>query len=207
MAAQNVNKYYSDLLIAQYANKPKAVAHMQLLIDKLLDNNAIGQIENAFNLDTAIGKQLDVVGKYIGLDRYVSDVGINGDNIAMTDDEYRLLLKLQVIQNYSTHSFESIDNSVYAFFGVTLIPSYGIMTMVYFADTAIIDTVLLGVRKNVLPSPMGVGIIGIIKTEENKKYFGLYNGYNEDDDLVGGLYKGDITTAGALLTTDDIIIL
>jgi hypothetical protein len=81
------------------------------------------------------------------------------------------------------------------------------MTMVYFADTAIIDTVLLGVRKNVLPSPMGVGIIGIVKTEANIKYFGLYNGYNEDDNLVGGLYTGDITTAGALLTTDDIIIL
>jgi hypothetical protein len=60
---------YSDLLILQYKNKPKAVALIDGLYDILYANGLILDVQDGFNIDTAVGKQLDILGKYIGVDR------------------------------------------------------------------------------------------------------------------------------------------
>ncbi len=70
MSLQDLINYYVNLLIVQYHNKPKAMATIQLLAETLIANNIFLQIENAFDVDTAIGKQLDILGKYAGVDRY-----------------------------------------------------------------------------------------------------------------------------------------
>jgi Protein of unknown function (DUF2612) len=62
--------YYQQLLILQYANQPKAVATIGVLVDEILQNGLIFQLETAFDLDTAVGAQLDILGQYIGVTRY-----------------------------------------------------------------------------------------------------------------------------------------
>lgn len=70
---ENLKKYFTNLLILQYKNKPKAKATIEALVTAMFsDTNGNifpTQIQNAYNLDTAIGKQLDVIGKYVGYDR------------------------------------------------------------------------------------------------------------------------------------------
>jgi hypothetical protein len=137
--------YYKNLLIIQYNNKPKAQETIELNLNALLKDDILNQLEDAFNLETAIGKQLDILGKYIGLDRFFSqpaniigdffsfstystfttdtgDLGfstystfgtettkflsynnITGTQI-LSDDDYRFLLKLKIIQNNIDHS-------------------------------------------------------------------------------------------------------
>lgn len=60
---------YLNLLILQYKGKPKAVAVCTLLIQNALTNYLAAQMAQAFNLETAVGAQLDIIGQYVGAPR------------------------------------------------------------------------------------------------------------------------------------------
>jgi hypothetical protein len=232
-----VTQYYADLLIAQYANKTKAVDTITLTADKLIDNEIIAAIQGGFDIDTAVGNQLDILGKIVGTSRYITNTILDttkfyipldssgtkipitdtkitlvnrqtgGSATSLSDDEFRFLLKLKIIRNYSDNSFKSMDDSIQQFFQSALIASYGIMNIVYFAESSIFDIVIKGASKDLLPRPMGVNIVGIIKTDADTSLFGLYDGTNDNDILIGGLYDGNLQDAGELLDLDDIVLL
>jgi hypothetical protein len=63
--------YYSDLLLYQYVNLPKARAHIAALAGAAICDFVAFQVKDAFDLDTAVGDQLDVLGQYIGFDRRI----------------------------------------------------------------------------------------------------------------------------------------
>ena len=62
--------YYVNLLIIQYHDKPKAKATIALLINLIWANLIIFQIRDGFDWRTAVGPQLDIVGKWEGLSRF-----------------------------------------------------------------------------------------------------------------------------------------
>ena len=65
--------YYVDLLIIQYRDKAKAVGHIEALTELLMIYDLIRAVENAYDPDTAVGVQLDILAKYVGADRIVTD--------------------------------------------------------------------------------------------------------------------------------------
>lgn len=67
---QEIIDYYTNLLIIQYHEKIKAKATIQALITALLADGLILDVDRAFDLDTAVGAQLDTIGKYVGVDRF-----------------------------------------------------------------------------------------------------------------------------------------
>lgn len=199
--------YYVDLLIIQYNNKPKARATIAALAAELLASAVYFDVENGYSIETAVGKQLDVLGKYADIDRFyrgqilegffsfityeeVDDVPegrigfadysdfetksgewlayykIISENLVLPDEDFRILLKLRIIQNNSDHSHKSIDDSIHRFFPGVLIPdSIGSMVMDYFVfenDLPIIDVAR---KKDVLPRPAGVRLRYFIEKE------------------------------------------
>lgn len=66
---ENIINYYVNLLIIQYNNKPRARATVKLLVNELWKDDLYDSVLNGYNLNTAVGVQLDVLGKYIGLNR------------------------------------------------------------------------------------------------------------------------------------------
>lgn len=74
-------KYYLNLLIIQYRNKPKAKATIETLVKSLFEdvNGNIFGLEyiNAFDLDTAELAQLEVLAKYIGYDNSLEIINTN----------------------------------------------------------------------------------------------------------------------------------
>ena len=64
--------YYSNLLTIQYNGKPKAKATIEMLVKLLWANNTLHQIRDAFDVNTAVGTQLDILGMWVGVDRYVT---------------------------------------------------------------------------------------------------------------------------------------
>ena len=74
---ENVIDYYVNLLITQYNQLEKARATIDLQVRTLLDNDIYSQVQDGYNLETAVGVQLDVLGQYIGIDRNVSSEQIN----------------------------------------------------------------------------------------------------------------------------------
>lgn len=62
-------EYYQDLLIAQYHDKPKAREIVKANIEEELCNLLEQKVKDAFDVDTAIGAQLDIIGKWVGIER------------------------------------------------------------------------------------------------------------------------------------------
>lgn len=95
-------EYYVNLLIIQYAsgNQPKAQATIALLASQLIASGIFFDVMNAYNIvptstdhwdeggswddgqswdgaqDTAVGIQLDVLGKYVGVNRFYTNINL-----------------------------------------------------------------------------------------------------------------------------------
>ena len=94
--------YYKNLLIIQYHDKAKAQAVISNWVDCMVADGLFLDLPEAFNVDTAIGAQLDLIGKIVGLPRYGFD-----------DDQYRILLNLRIITNNTGVSMKDIDDIMY----------------------------------------------------------------------------------------------
>lgn len=67
---KKIKKYYSNLLIIQYHDKPKAKATIELLAGLIYANMVLLQIQDGFNWKTALSAQLDIIGEWIGADKF-----------------------------------------------------------------------------------------------------------------------------------------
>ena len=71
---QDVKTYYADLLILQYRNKPKARETIKIGADIYLGDGIIFQLQDILDIDTAVGAQLDIIGKILDCPRVVQGV-------------------------------------------------------------------------------------------------------------------------------------
>lgn len=76
MTNEELIQYYINLLIIQYKNLDKAPKHIREVVSKLIIYELAIQVRDGYNIDetlgkTAVGKQLDVLAKYVGVDRIV----------------------------------------------------------------------------------------------------------------------------------------
>ncbi|MEE0059278.1 MAG: DUF2612 domain-containing protein [Acutalibacteraceae bacterium] len=65
----DLRKYYSNLLTVQYHEKEKAVSEIELGASTFAGDWVLGDIADITDVDTAVGKQLDLIGKIVGLSR------------------------------------------------------------------------------------------------------------------------------------------
>lgn len=66
--------YYANLLILQYRNKVKAPAHIAAIMEQAIFLELIRDVENGYDIETAVGVQQDVLAKYVGAKRVSSAV-------------------------------------------------------------------------------------------------------------------------------------
>ena len=162
MATSRDNDFYIQLLTSQYHSSPKAKAFLLAWIEKFRDaTDALEDIDPAFDIDLAIGAQLDILGDIVGTSRTVAFVpnGIPGRSSILTDDEYRVLLKSKVGINMWKSVKGSLNDLWNAIFGGDYIgiQDRGDMSMdVYYSSTLAAiykDFILYGY---VVPRPQGV---------------------------------------------------
>ena len=63
--------YYTDLLIMQYRTAIRARKQVSLLTKQAMADDLIVAVRDAFAVDTAVGAQLDILGKYVGVPRNI----------------------------------------------------------------------------------------------------------------------------------------
>lgn len=166
-------EYLSSLLIIQYNGKPKAKATVEA-VSKDFPDELIFAVRDGFSMDTATGIQLDILGKYLGTDRFFVDT--QGIIVALTDEEYRILLKLKAIANTSNSSHYDIDTALQNFFGNSVhAESKGDMEMTYFIPANAERVIIASIQKDVLPRPMGVGLRYIIVQTNPMFAFATYD--------------------------------
>ncbi len=63
--------YYVSTLIIQYANKTNAPLTVQEVVRLIIIYTLILSVQGGYDIDTAVGSQLDLIGKYVGVNRNV----------------------------------------------------------------------------------------------------------------------------------------
>lgn len=114
MATLNT-QFYLDLITSEHINKPKYKAWMTVLLTPFIDIiNLNDQIKRAFDLNTAVGVQLDTLGKILVLNRQVTFQPTDGSSPILNDDYYRMILKAKVVKN----QWKGTISNFYSFWNV-----------------------------------------------------------------------------------------
>lgn len=174
MTTLELSQYYTNLLILQYIGKPKAYATIQGTITPILMDQIPIDVQNAYAIGTAVGVQLDVIGKYVGVTR--SGYGIEGQPITLDDSDYTTLIKMVIIKNNSGSSLATIQNLLSVNFpGQVFVTDNQTMGLNYVIIESLgtSDLLELLVTGGYLPKPMGVELSVVILPEHTDKYFGF----------------------------------
>jgi hypothetical protein len=92
--------YYLNLLTSQYRNSPKLNKFLYALLKKYDDiSNCQLQLDMAFDVDNAVGVQLDAVGLVEGITRVVPFQPTGGLSPILDDPTFRIYIKAKAAQN------------------------------------------------------------------------------------------------------------
>lgn len=137
-----------------------------------IGNQLQGEIQSAFNISTASGQQLNILGKYAGVSR--SGNGFYGP-VTLDDADFLTLIQIAIIQNSAGSSLLAIQQLLNEFFpGEIYVFDYRNMNMSYLINTSIgsQNLVQLFVTEGVLPHPMGVGV-SVVAAPVINEFFGF----------------------------------
>jgi len=147
-------EYYKNLLIVQYNGKERASAHIEALITVIMIFELIEDVQNGFNIDTAVGAQQNILGKYLGLKR---------EALGLSDADYKTYLRYKIIQNRTNASVKEIDDLLFQFFGTTVTAyDHKIMYMSYVLFDFAYEFARALLDNGLLPKPAGVGIAEVV---------------------------------------------
>lgn len=123
--------YYTRLLTSQYQTAPVLLSWLAALLQPLDDTATwLRQFTAAYDLDYAVGPQLDVAGTIIGQSRTVGFQPTGGVSPVLDDDTYRVLLKARAAQNNWDGKINSLQGIWAQLFpgGVIVIDDHSNMT-------------------------------------------------------------------------------
>ncbi len=92
--------FYLNLVASQHSTKPKYMAWLRVLLTPFVDAIKLNEdVKNAFDLNKAVGKQLDILGKLLVQSRQVNFQPTDGSSSILDDYYYRMILKAKVVKN------------------------------------------------------------------------------------------------------------
>lgn len=101
--------YYLKLFTSQYQNSANLLAWQTALMTPLNDlANCLEGMNCAFDLDTAVGTQLDALGKLVGVSRTLPFQPSAGVSPVLDDATYRLLIRATMLENTWNGTMESL---------------------------------------------------------------------------------------------------
>ncbi len=184
MTTEELAAYYSNLLIMQYHNKTKAKAMVEATVTPVFIDQLPVEVQNAYNILTAEGVQLDVLGKYVGATRY--GARSDGTPVTLDDDDFRQLIKLIIIKNNAGSSLSVIQELLSAAFPSQIFCSDSQnmgLSYVLIESLGTEDLLEVIVTGGYLPKPMGVSISVTIEPEHEFPFFG-FRTYSAPDTTV-----------------------
>lgn len=112
-------KNYTDLITSQHHDKPNFITWLTSALSKIKDGtDATDSIVSAFDIDIAVGVQLDILGIQLGVNRVVNFQPTGGTSPVLDDDTYKLCLKAKIAIN----QWDGTTPSVYSLWS-TLFPT------------------------------------------------------------------------------------
>lgn len=75
---ESIIEYYKNLLIIQYNNLPNASATIDAVVRECVADGVAFDVRDGFSVDTAAGAQLDIIGQYVGVNRFYESQDLTG---------------------------------------------------------------------------------------------------------------------------------
>jgi hypothetical protein len=204
MTTSELINYYANLLILQYIGKPKAYATIQAIVGPVIMNQLPLAVQNAFNMDgTAVGVQLDVLGKYAGVTR--NGYGLTGQPITLDDTDFFTLIKLAILTNSAGSDLNTIQSLIAIYFpGELFVFDHKEMRMSYYINSSVgsQNLIELFITEGLLPKPMGVQLAAPIYSAP-LEFFGMVDA----QDVVAYAAQNSVSinaAAIAVATADNI---
>lgn len=151
----------------------KATQHIKLIVGPIIMQQLPLALQNGFNPTTAVGAQLDIIGKYVGVTR--NGFGPAGA-ITLNDTDFRTLIQLAIVDNNNNGTLASIqtllhtyfDNEIFVFDNQDMQVSYFIN-----ASGTSLDLAILFVTEGLLPKTLGVQLASVIYSVNVLSFFGM----------------------------------
>ena len=156
----NLIEYYEKLITSHWRPAPNMNAWLRDNLQLFQDVIACAlSFAEAFDIGSAVGAQLDVLGVIIGQSRQVPFQPSNGVSPILDDDTYRLLLRARIAQNHWDGKIDSLISMWKSLFlgGTIAVVDHQNMTVsltVAGSFTSIATDLIL--RGYILPRPQGV---------------------------------------------------
>ncbi len=186
MTDEELAAYYANLLILQYRGAARAYATIKAQVGPVIMNQLPVAVQDAFDIETAVGAQLDILGKYIGASRM--GYGTSGQPITLDDDDYRILLKMVLIKNNSGSSLATIQQLLIDnFSGYVFVSDNATMALSYVVVETLGSEDLLEmlIAGKFFPAPMGVATSVTVVPAHVYPFFG-FRTYSAPDPTVAG---------------------
>jgi len=205
--------YYLQLVTSEHRDKPNFIGWLTTGLEKIDDiNNIANGFSSAFDIDIAIGNQLDMLGQIVGQERQVNFQPTGGGSPILDDINYRLLLKATIVQNVWKGEISTLQPIWQVLFpeGALIVQDNQDMTMTVAiaGNLSLIERDL--VRNGyIVPKPQGVhinyyfGDIPFWGCDVNNQYVSGFNqgtiansqevtifGCDHDDSVFSGFDKG-----------------
>lgn len=179
--------FYLDLVTSEHSTKPKYMAWLSVLLTPLIDAIKLNEdVKKAFDLNTAIGAQLNIIGKWLEQPRQVDFQPTDGSSSVLNDNYYRTVLKAKVVKN----QWKGTISNFYSFWNVLF---KGQPLQIYLVDnqdmepvaiiwSSSVDQMMQDLMANnyIVPKPAGLGLT--VRRIDSDTIFGFlgteFNGFD-----------------------------
>lgn len=179
--------YYLKLITSEYQNSPKFLQLVTNSLNKSFDIENIALVfDSDFDIDNAIGNQLEILGAILGQGRTVNFNPTDGSSSELSDDNYRNVLKAKILINQWDGVISSLLSNwkiIFPDITIIVIDNQDMTMDIIIGGT--ISSILKDLILNgyIVPKPQGVGIN---YTFGSTPFFG----YGLDNNYVSGYKKG-----------------
>lgn len=160
MAMPDIERYLNGIA-SQHITKPRYMAHLTKMLEKIdAATGVANDMALSFFIDEAVGNQLDIIGKLVGISRLVLIQGSSYYGTTVDDEQYRALLYSKIFANHWDGTIQTFRE----IWGNTL----GKMMDAYYIDNQdmTVDIIVNGIVSafllslipsgQLIPKPMGV---------------------------------------------------
>lgn len=196
---------FQNQTLAEYRYDDTNLQIIELQVRSFAMNGIITQLEKCFNLQHAVGKQLDILGSVYQANRNVLDI----DNIpqVLNDTQFQTVIRFAQIKSILRHSEKEIDDLLWANFGNKLSAICEEFKIVYILNVDLLDDddiILALMQQDLLPRPLGMRRIQVLQTDSTGTYLGFQDWFYTNARLGGFMDWDDDDVGSALLDWNNI---
>jgi hypothetical protein len=154
-------EFYKNLVPVKNYSKMRFMQYLEAVLQHGMDMGGMLEgFELSFDLNNAVGPQLDFIADYVGASRHFPLIPIPGYDSALSDDTFRIVIQAKIMQNYwdgTNGSFQEIwDDTIGKLFQAEYVDNQDMSISVNIDGTVepyMTELILAG---KIIPKPAGV---------------------------------------------------